>query len=406
MATPTNVYDIWSAKTRANPQAVYERMRSEAPVYRAVGPHSGNNFWFITRYDDCMAVLKNDQTIGKEFRNHLPPEVANKWGPPPDSNDVFEVINHHLLNIDPPDHTRLRSLVHKAFTPKRIENLRPRIQEITDDLIDQMQGKSQVDLIAAFSFPLPITVIAEMLGVPAADRDRFRDWTRTLLFVPDADENRRAVMEFGLYMNNLIDERRENPQDDVLTGLIEAEEAGERLDRMELLSMLFLLLVAGHETTVNLVANGTLLLLQYPDQMEKLKNDPSLIRTAIEEILRYNGPVETTTFRWAFEDVEIGGVTIPAGDVVLPALLAANRDPAYFKDPNVFDITRENNKHIAFGLGIHYCVGAPLARMEGAIAINTLLKRLPNIQLAVNVDDLQWNESILLHGMKEMPVTF
>lgn len=406
MATQAPIYDIWSAKTRANPQALYEQMREEAPIYRAVGPMSGNNFWFFTRYDDCMSVLKNDEMIGKEFRKHLPAEVANNWGPPPDPNDVFEVINHHLLDLDPPDHTRLRGLVHKAFTPRVIENLRPRIQQIADDLIDQMQGTGQADLINAFSFPLPITVIAEMLGIPAADRDKFRDWTRTLLFVPDADENRRAAMEFGMYMNSLIDERRDNPQEDVLSGLIQAEEAGDRLDRMELLSMLFLLLVAGHETTVNLIGNGTLLLLQHPDQMQKLKNDPTLIRSAVEEMLRYNGPVETTTFRWAFEDVEVGGVTIPAGDVVLPALLAANRDPAYFENPNVFDITRENNKHIAFGLGIHYCLGAPLARMEGAIAINTLLKRLPNLQLAVDVDDLQWNESILLHGMKEMPVTF
>jgi len=406
MATQTKIYDIWSAKARANPQALYEQMRAEAPIYRAVGPMSGNNFWFFTRYDDCMAILKNDEKIGKEFRKHLPVEVANKWGPPPDPNDVFEVINHHLLDLDPPDHTRLRALVHKAFTPRVIENLRPRIQEIADDLLDRMEGVGKADLINTFSFPLPITVIAEMLGIPSADRDKFRDWTRNLLFVPDADENRRAAMEFGMYMNSLIDERRENPQEDVLSGLIQAEEAGDRLDRMELLSMLFLLLVAGHETTVNLIGNGTLLLLQHPEQLEKLKNDPKLIRPAVEEMLRYNGPVETTTFRWAFQDVEIGGVTIPAGDVVLPALLAANRDPAYFENPNVFDITRENNKHIAFGLGIHYCVGAPLARMEGIIAINTLLKRLPKLQLGVDVDDLQWNESILLHGMKEMPVTF
>lgn len=406
MATQTHVYDIWSSTTRANPQALYEQMRTEAPIYCAVGPQSGNNFWFITRYDDCMTVLKNDETIGKEFRKHLPAEVANKWGPPPDPNDVFEVINHHLLDLDPPDHTRLRALVHKAFTPRVIENLRPRIQQIANDLLDQMEDAGKADLINAFSFPLPITVIAEMLGIPSADRDKFRDWTRNLLFVPDADENRRAAMEFGMYMNSLIDERRDNPQEDVLSGLIQAEEAGDRLDRMELLSMLFLLLVAGHETTVNLIANGTLLLLQHPDQMQKLKDNPALIRSAVEEMLRYNGPVETTTFRWAFQDVEVGGVTIPAGDVVLPALLAANRDPAYFENPNTFDITRENNKHIAFGLGIHYCVGSPLARMEGAIAINTLLKRLPNLQLAANVDDLKWNESILLHGMKEMPVTF
>jgi len=213
------------------------------------------------------------------------------------------------------------------------------------------------------------------------------------------------VMEFMMYMHNMIDERRETPRDDVLSALVNAEEAGDKLDRQELLSMIFLLLVAGHETTVNLIGNGTLALMQNPDQMQKLRANPQLIGSAVEEMLRYNGPVETPTTRWAFEDVVINGVTIPKGDLVMPSLLGANRDPAVFENPNTFDITRDPNRHIAFGSGIHFCLGAPLARMEGAIAINTLLGSVAHIELACPVDSLEWNDQLLLHGMKALPVT-
>jgi cytochrome P450 PksS len=400
MAVQTNIYDIWSPKTRANPQALYEKMRIEDPVHRAIGPETGRGFWFFTRYDDCVAVLK-DQRFGKEFRKHLPPE---KLASEPPEDDRFAAISRHLLEIDPPDHTRLRALVHKAFTPRIIENLRGRIHEIANDLLDAVEGQQEIDLIGAFGFPLPITVIAELLGVPAADRDRFREWTKNILFGPSVDTAGASVLEFAMYMHEMIDARAANPQDDLLTALVAAEESGEKLDRQELLSMIFLLLVAGHETTVNLIGNGTLALLQHPDQMQKLKDNPAFIRSAIEEMLRYNGPVETPTLRWAFEDVEIGGKVVQQGDIVMPALLAANRDPAVFADPNRFDITREPNKHIAFGSGIHYCLGAPLARLEGTIAIGALLQRFPNLQLAEAVDKLEWNENLLLHGMKKLPV--
>lgn len=399
-------FDIFAPKTRANPQAMYEQMRAVDPVYRAVGPQSGNNFWFLTRYDDCVAFLKDDKRFGKEIDKHLLPEQIAPWRQG-DEDPAFQVINRHLLNIDAPDHTRLRGLVHKAFTPRMMENLRGRVQQIADNLLDKMEaGDRQTDLIAAFGFPLPITVIAELLGVPTSDQDKFRDWTKTLLFVPDYEQNRRAVLEFTMYMHEMIDSRHEKPQDDLISALVAAEESGDRLDRMELLSMIFLLLVAGHETTVNLIGNGTLALLQHPDQLQKLKNDPSLIRGAVEEMLRFNGPVETTTWRHAWEDVEMGGRVIEAGDVVMAALLAANRDPAQFENPNTFDITREPNRHIAFGGGIHFCLGAPLARIEGAIAINTLIQRFPKLELTVHPDELRWNESILLHGMKAMPVAF
>lgn len=396
-------YHIWRQSTRANPQAVWNRIRDEDPIHRAIGPVSGNTFWFFTRYDDCVSVLK-DQRFGKEFRKHLTPEQVRRFSGDPEEESAFAAVNRHMLNLDPPDHTRLRGLVHKAFTPRMVENLRPRIAQIANELLDEMEGKSEVDLKESFAFPLPITVIAEMLGIPPTDRDKFRTWTNALLFGVDIESGTSAVMEFAMYIHNMIDEYQANPQDNILSALVQAEDDGETLERDELLSMVFLLLVAGHETTVNLIGNGILALIQHRDQMDKLKADPTLIKTAVEEMLRFNGPVEAPTMRWAFEDVEISGVTIPKGDPVLPILLAANRDPAYFDNPNTFDITRDPNRHIAFGQGIHYCVGAPLARLEGAIAINALLARFPNIDLAVPAELLTWTGNLLIHGLNTLPV--
>lgn len=399
-----NKYTIWGQQTRKNPQAMYDLMRAEDPVYRAIGPVSGNAFWFFTDYDDVVAVLR-DNRFGKDLRRHFEPELLQKLGIPLDPGP-FAAIDRHLLNLDPPDHTRLRALVHKAFTPRMVENLRPRIQQIADDLLDAMGDSGQADLIASFAFPLPITVIAELLGVPAADRDKFREWTRALLFSMDEAQSAAAAMEFGMYMHNMIDQRHEDPRDDILTGLVHAEEAGDKLNREELLAMIFLLLVAGHETTVNLIGNGTLALLQHPDQLRLLREEPGLIGTAVEEMLRWNGPVECPTTRWALEDVKFRGHLIPRGEAVLPSLLAANRDPKQFENPNVFDIRRDPNRHIAFGHGIHYCIGAPLARLEGQIAINALLRRLPRLELDCEVDALEWNDQILLHGMLAMPVRY
>lgn len=406
MVEQTQVYDFSSPAARANPQAVYALMREEDPVHRTVGPQTGNAVWILTRYDDCVAMLK-DPRVGKDVYRNLPREEAQRWRADPESDDPWVMIDQHLLNIDPPDHTRLRALVHKAFTPRMVEDLRPRIQTIAHDLLDQMSGSTEADLIEQFSFPLPITVIAEMLGIPAADRDQFRKWTKILLFSADQDDNRAALMEFGMYMNQMIDERQANPQGDIISALVQAEENGDTLNRIELLSMLFLLLVAGHETTVNLIGNGTLALIQHPEQMRKLRDDRGLMRPAVEEILRYNGPVDLTTIRWAFDDVEIGGKIIPRGEPVWASLLAANRDPAQFPEPDRFDITRDPNRHIAFGTGIHYCVGAPLARLEGSIAFNALLDRFSHIELACEVDDLAWGtDFLIIHGMNAMPVSY
>lgn len=408
MVYERNIYPIWDLKTRANPQALYAQMRDENPIYGAIGPATGRRFWFFTRYEDCLAILK-DPRFGKDLERHMTAEErAKALAHPPDfqPNPAFEAINNHLLNMDPPDHTRLRALVHKAFTPRSVENLRPRIEEIANNLLDALPQHGEIDLLAAYGFPLPITVIAEMLGVPAQDRDKFRKWTRVLLFGMNEKAAITAVMEFIMYIHHLIDARQAQPQDDILTALVHAEEGDDKLNRQELLSMVFLLLVAGHETTVNLIGNGTLALLQHPNQMALLRANPSYIESAIEEMLRYNGPVETPTLRWALEDVFFQGHHIQKGDLVMPSLLAANRDPEIFANPDVFDITRNPNRHIAFGAGIHYCLGAPLARLEGQIAIQRLLERLPHFELNTTFEELEWNDNLLLHGMKALPICF
>ena len=397
-------YAIWNPQHRANPQALYAQIRAEAPVYRAIGPVSGNPFWFITGYESAVSALK-DPRLGKEAEKHLPPHLIDRWRGGGEADDTFAMLNRHLLNMDPPDHTRLRGLVHKAFTPRMVEDLRERIQQIADTLLDTMHGP--VDLLESYAFPLPITVIAELLGVPVRDQDRFRAWTRALLFATDQQQAGLAAMEFNSYMQALLDERQADPQDDLLSALLQAEEDGDKLDRLELMGMIFLLLVAGHETTVNLIGNGTLALLQHPEQRADFLahlDDPAVVKSTIEEMLRYNGPVETATLRIAFEDVTLDGVTIPRGDGVLVVLVAANRDPAIFPDPDRFDIRRDPNKHIAFGNGIHYCLGAPLARLEGQIALPALFKRFPDLQLNTPVESLAWNENLLLHGMQALPV--
>lgn len=397
-----NRFKIWSPEFRQNPHPVYAQMRTEEPVYRAIGPVSGNTFWFLTRYDDCSDALR-DPRFGKDYRTHLPPPLAEKYGM---DNGMVEALNRHMLNLDPPDHTRLRGLVHKVFTPRMIESLRGRIEAIAADLLDTIveSGSAEINLIEQYAFPLPITVIAEMLGIPAGERDQFRKWSRAILFGGDMDQIGAATIEIIQYFNEIFDLRRAEPQDDLISGLVAVEEAGDRLSQQELLSMIFLLLVAGHETTVNLIGNGMLALMEHPDQKRMLIENPGLIKTAIEEMVRYSSPVETTLTRWAYEDVTLRGQTIPQGDMIMISILAANRDPEVFADPDRFDITRDPNRHIAFGGGIHYCLGAPLARLEGQIAIPALLERFPDISLAVESDSLNWSDQILLRGLTALPV--
>jgi len=318
-----------------------------------------------------------------------------------------------MLDRDPPDHTRLRSLVSKAFTPRVVEGLRPRIQQIVDGLVERALAKGGMDLIEEFAYPIPVIVICEMLGVPVADHERFKGWSLdiargldAIMLPPDSvvgmrsGTSRRALAE---YFRGLIAERRAAPREDLLSALIAAEEAGDTLSEDELLATCILLLVAGHETTVNLIGNGTYALLRHRDELRRLRENPGLIGTAVEELLRYDGPVQRTA-RIPSEDVTIDGRKIRAGEMVMPFIGAADRDPAQFPDPDRLDIARADNRHIAFGWGIHFCLGAPLARVEGQIAINTLLQRLPKLALAT--EKPEHRQSLTLRGLTSLPVCF
>jgi cytochrome P450 len=305
----------------------------------------------------------------------------------------------------------LRALVSKAFTPRLIERMRPRVQAIADGLLDAVQDRGGMDLIDGYAFPLPITVIAELLGVPAEDRNNFREWSDAAVSGNASQEYLEEILiphmqAFTDYLRALFEEKHANPRDDLVSALVQAEEAGDKLSEDELLGMVFLLLVAGHETTVNLIGNGVLALLQHPDQLRKLKDDPSLIKPAVEELLRYDGPVETSTERFAREDVDMGRTVIPRGEMVLVVLAAADHDPERFSDPDNLDITRTDNRHLAFGKGVHHCLGAPLARMEGQIAISTLLRRMPNLRLKGSPESLSWRPGMILRGLRGLPVEF
>ena len=383
-----------------DPYPTYHVLRSEDPVH-----HSPLGFWVLTRYADVIASLRDPRLI----KEPIAAFVAARFGmaaPPPG-------LGLSMLDRDPPDHTRLRGLVSKAFTPKALESLRPRIQQIVDGLLDQAERRGEMDIIEEFAYPIPVIVICEMLGVPVKDHERFKQWgldiargLDAIMLPPDSEVARRSVSgrkALAEYFRELIKERRAAPREDMLSALIAAEEAGDKLSEEELLASCILLLVAGHETTVNLIGNGTLALLKHPEQLRRLREDPGLIVTAVEELLRYDGPVQRTA-RIPSEDLVIGGKTIPKGEMVMPFLGAANRDPAQFPNPDRLDITRIDNRHIAFGMGIHFCLGAPLARMEGQIAINTLLRRLPKLALASQKPEHR--QSLTLRGLVSLPVGF
>jgi cytochrome P450 len=399
--TPPDPFD---PHAKPNPYPIYAYLRDRRPVHRITLPN-GRGLWLITRYDDVDRALRDPRLV-KNMRNAVAPEQL------PNIPDEFRLFEH-MLASDPPNHTRLRALVHKAFTPPLIERLRPRVQQIADELLDAVVDQGRMDLIDDYAFPLPIMVITELLGVPSKDRNQFREWSNAAVgveFVHEANwcsEYRRTAMRaFTAYLRALIEDKRVDPKDDLVSGLIFAEEGGEVLTEDELIAMIFLLLVAGHETTVNLIGNGMLALLRHPDQLRMLKDDPGLIVTAVEELLRYDGPVETSTFRYASADVECNGAVIPKGEMVLVVLASANRDASRFADADRLDITRTDNRHLAFGKGVHFCLGAPLARIEGQIAIGTMLCRLPTLRPAASLDQLEWRPGVILRGLRAFPVTF
>lgn len=395
-------FDLASPTFKANPYPTFAHLRATDPVHRIKMPNGGHA-WLITRYHDADMVLRDERFV-KNVRNVFPPEAL---APMPASGFTF--LSHHMLNMDIPDHTRLRSLINLSFTPRLVERWRGRILEITNALLDAVQDQGEMDLIDQFAFPLPIIVISEMLGVPAEDRLQFRTWSNLVVESsgnPDRGNMSESLMAFSRYLRTLIEKKRQFPADDLLSQLISAEMQGDTLSEEELVSMLFLLIIAGHETTVNLISNGILALLEYPEQMDVLKQRPALIKTAIEEFLRYQGPLQIATQRWAREDIEFGGQLIHRGDAVMVVLSATNRDDEAFIDPDTLDITRQENRHLAFGKGIHYCLGAPLARLEGQIAISELVRRLPNLRLNADPQELVWRPGSLIMGLSNLPVTF
>ncbi len=388
---------------KANPYPFYDMLRASAPLFH----WEQWNMWFATEYETCVALLK-DNRLGHELLSVMTREELG-WGEPPAHQmPLVEMQSAWILFRDPPTHTRLRMLVHKAFTPRMIEQLRERIQSVTDHLLDAGLAKGEMDIVTDLAVPLPVMVIADMLGVPESDRDLFRGWSRDLahtleLTDSEAVYNRgaAATVDFSMYLRDLAHERRQHPKQDLMSALVQAEDQGDKLTEQELISTCILLLVAGHETTTNLIGNGMLALLRNCDQFDLLKAKPELGRSAVEELLRYDSPVQMTS-RAVLHDTEYNGQTLKRGMQVSFLLGAANHDPAIFKDPGTLDITRDPNPHLSFSNGIHYCLGAPLARLEGQIAIQTLLTRAPQLSL-VN-DNPTYRETWVLRGLEALPV--
>lgn len=415
--TPIERLNLFGPAFKAEAYAVYARLRAEAPVLRRANRNGPGATCFITRYEDAVAVLRDAKRFVKDVRNSMTPEQRVVFAPDP---PLMRLLSHHMLNSDAPDHTRLRGLVNQAFTTRMVEQLHGRIETIAHDLLGTVAAQRSADLIAAYALPLPIIVIADLLGVPSRDYHRVRAWSNALV-APNADSARSAkklakagalMEDFIAYLRAIFAARRAKPRDDLISSLLAAEEAGDVLSENELFSMILLLIVVGHETTVNLIGNGVLALLQHPEQLDRLRREPALISGAVEEMLRYDCPVERAPMRYASEDVLIGDTWVRRGDAVSVVLGSANRDPAQFPDADRFDLTRDPNRHLAFGLGPHYCLGAALARLEGRIAAAVLLERFPALRLADDVAAgvvggkvaLRWRTHPIMRGLQRLPV--
>jgi len=399
------LFDLYSSEFKADPFPTYTHMRTAIPVCQHPDSN-GNDMWFITRAEEIETVLRDHKTFVKNWRNTRTAAEAAELDELPETAKLLE---HHMLNMDGGDHIRVRSLVNKAFTPRMVNQMRDRVQSVADELIANFIDSGQTDLITAYAFPLPIVVIMEMLGIPVADRDKFRIWSHVFIAPASVTEKEgldanALLMDFIEYLRLLFAERRKAPKHDLISALIAAEEEGDKLTESELYGMVILLIVAGHETTTNLIGNGTLAFIQHPEQLALLQTDPRLIESAVEEIIRYCGPVDRATIRFVAQDTELAGQRLQRGDVVSVVVNSANRDRTKFDDADTFDIRRTDNKHLGFGYGVHYCLGAQLARMEGDIALSTLFARLPNLRLAVPVEDLVWDTVPITRGMKQMPV--
>ncbi|MEU5834565.1 cytochrome P450 [Streptomyces diacarni] len=400
----------------ADPYPAYAWLREHAPVHRTRVP-SGVEAWLVTRYADARQALA-DPRLSKSPHHHGE-QGAHGKGKVGIPGERSANLMTHLLNIDPPDHTRLRRLVSKAFTPRRVAAFAPRVRELADTLIDGFAARGAADLIHEYAFPLPIYAICDMLGVPQQDQEDFRSWAGMMIHQPGSPRGGvgRAVKRMRGYLAELIHrkraelERRGEGADDLISGLIRASDHGEHLSENEAAAMAFILLFAGFETTVNLIGNGTYALLRHPGQRAVLQRavadgDTGLLATAVEELLRYDGPVELATWRFATRELTLGGQRVREGDPVLVVLAAADRDPDKFDAPDTLDLTRSDNQHLGYGHGIHYCLGAPLARLEGRTALATLLHRLPDLRLAADPEELRWRGGLIMRGLRTLPVEF
>ncbi|MGX1542774.1 cytochrome P450 family protein [Streptomyces adustus] len=377
-----------------DPHPVYERMRARGPVHRVRTAASGE-FWLVLGHAEGRTALA-DPRLSNDIRH------SAAW-----EDDGGNSIGLNMVQTDPPQHTRLRALVAKDFTSGRIEALRPKVQRIADELVDTMLPLGRVDLVEAFALPLPLAVICELLGVPGNDRKTFHEWYLESTDFTRPETAAAAARAMTGYLAELVAAKQREPGEDLLSAL--AGSMGEEEDRLsfeEMLGMAFLLLVAGYETAANLLSSGTLALLRHPEQLAALRADWSLLENAVEEMLRYEGAVETTAFRYAKEALELGGTAIGVGESVAVVLAAASRDPRRFDGADRFDIRRDARGHMAFGYGIHHCLGAPLARMQGAIAFRTLLERCPGLALDTEPETLSWRPSMMLRGLHQLPVTF
>lgn len=403
-------FDLNSAEFLADPYPVYDQLRSNEPIFWS----AENDYWLLTRYADIASLIQNPNLSSNRMSAHasrMPEQAKVHFAP------FLTAVSSWMLMIDPPDHTRLRGIVSKAFTPRVVENMRALIQQLVDDMLARVQAQNRMELMADLANPLPAMVIAAMLGVPGSDQPQFKAWSDDISMALGGIDSARSREElFALYeiaqksylalssyFKEKVADLRIKPQENLLSALIQAEEQGDRLTENELFANCVLLLIAGHETTTNLIGNGVLALLKNPDEQETLRLKPELIVTAVEEMLRYDSPVQKMG-RIALTDIPIAGKEILQGQLICFGFAAANRDPEQFALPQQLDVTRQPNRHLAFGHGLHYCVGAALARVEGQIVINTILRRLPKLRL--ENEKLEWRRNFTLRGLKALPVVF
>jgi cytochrome P450 len=393
--------DLASPAHKASAHEVYARLRSDVPICR-IKLQAGQQGWLVTRYEDVSSLLK-DARLVKDPANALTPEMLAKQ---PKIPKFLTPLTRNMLGMDDPDHVRLKKLVQAGFTPKRMDQLVGRTEDIAERLIQKMKNQSRFDLIQAFALPLPVTVISELLGVPEADRAKFAHWSQVLLSAPAGSWrivfSLPGMINFVRYLRKLIAMKRVKPADDLVSALVAIEAEGDRLSGEELQAMIAILLSAGHETTTNLIGNGTLALLKDSRACERLATEPDIASRAVEELLRYDGPVEATTLRYARTDIVLVGTSIARGDVVLGGVASANRDGQQFSTADTLDFDRKSNRHLSFGEGGHYCVGAALARMEGRVAFNALLRHFPGMKLDMPEADLQWRNSPVLRGLDKL----